>query len=158
MADLLDTHLQGSILKFAHVQGATLVNTRLQGANLWEASLQGANLNQARLQGINYEGSDTSFAERIRGWIGKESISPVAIFAGGLTQKDVDSFAEALPNENAKNNLREKLKPHIGEPENKQLPKNSNAITKAYTKEEAEQWIAEYEDAMSEVPKTDNGH
>ena len=157
MADLLDTHLQGSILEFAHLQGATLVNTRLQGANLWEASLQGANLNQARLQGINYEGSDTSFAERIRSWIGKESISPVAIFADGLTQKDVDSFAEALPNENAKNNLREKLKPHIDKPENKQLPKNSNAITEPYTKEEAEQWIAEYEKAMSEVPKTANG-
>ena len=157
MADLFDTHLQGSILKFAHVQGATLVSARLQGANLWDACLQGARLNQARLQGINYEGSDTSFAERIRGWIGQESGAFIAIFGGGLSREDVDSFAEVLPNENAKNNLREKLNPHIDKPENKQLPQDSNAITGAYTEKEAEQWIAEYEKAMSEIPKADNG-
>ena len=156
-ADLFDTHLQGSILKFAHVQGATLVSTRLQGANLWEACLQGARLNQARLQGINYEGSDTSFAERIRGWIGKESGAFIAIFGGGLSREDVDSLVEGLLNENAKQDLREKLEPHIGKPENKQLPKDSNAITGAYTEEEAEKWIAEYEEAMSAVPKTENG-
>ncbi len=160
MADLLDTHLQGSILEFAHVQGATLVSTRLQGANLWEASLQGARLNQARLQGIGISGisdSAMSFTERIRYWIGKESESFIAIFAGGLTQEDVDSFAEALPNENAKNNLREKLNPHIDKPENKQLPTNSNAIINPYTQKDAEQWIAEYEEAMAEVPKVNNG-
>ena len=156
-ADLFDTHLQGSILEFARLQGATLVSTRLQGANLWEACLQGARLNQARLQGINYEGSDTSFAERIRGWIDKESMSPVAIFGGGLSREDVDSLVEGLLNENAKQDLREKLEPHIGKPENKQLPKDSNAITGAYTEEEAEKWIAEYVEAMSEVPKADNG-
>ena len=156
-ADLFDTHLQGSILEFARLQGATLVSTRLQGANLWEACLQGARLNQTRLQGINYEGSDTSFAERIRGWIDKESMSPVAIFGGGLSREDVDSLVEGLLNENAKQDLREKLEPHIGKPENKQLPKDSNAITGVYTEEEAEKWIAEYVEAMSEVPKADNG-
>ena len=30
-------------------------------------------------------------------------------------------------------------------------------LLEAYTEEEAEQWIAEYEEAMSEVPKADNG-
>jgi len=157
-ACLFDAHLQGSILEFASLHGATLVNTRLQGAKLSEASLQGARLNQARLQGIGVSDSAMSFTERIRYWIGRESESFIAIFAGELTQEDVDSLVEGLLNENAKQDLREKLNPHIDKPENKQLPKNSNAITKAYTKEEAEQWIAEYEKAMSEVPKTANGH
>lgn len=155
-ADLFDAHLQGSILELASLQGATLVNTRLQGVNLWDASLQGARLNQARLQGIGVSDSVMSFTERIRYWIGRESESCIAIFAGGLTQEDVDSLVEGLLNENAKQDLREKLNPHIDKPENKQLPENSNAITKAYTKEEAEQWIAEYEEAMSEVSKADN--
>ena len=156
-ADLFDAHLQGSILKFACLQGATLVSTRLQGAILWDASLQGARLNQARLRGIGASDSAMSFTERIRDRIGRESESYIAIFAGGLTQEDVDSLVEGLLNENAKRDLREKLNPHIGKPENKQLPKNSNAITEAYTEEEAEQWIVEYEEAMSEVPKADNG-
>ena len=38
-----------------------------------------------------------------------------------------------------------------------ELPENSGAITGAYTAEEAEQWIAEYNEAMSEVPtESDN--
>ena len=48
--------------------------------------------------------------------------------------------------------LREILEPHIGKPPSNQLPKNSGAITGAYTEEEAEKWIAEYEEAMSEIP------
>ena len=51
----------------------------------------------------------------------------------------------------AANKLREKLVAHIGEPESNELPENSRAITGAYTAEEAERWIAEYNAAMSEV-------
>ena len=52
--------------------------------------------------------------------------------------------------------LREKLKPHIGKPPSYELPENSHAITGAYTAEEAEQWIAEYNEAMSEVSQRRN--
>jgi len=59
-----------------------------------------------------------------------------------------------LPDPQAKE-LRVKLEPHIGMPENNELPEDSGALTGAYTEKEAEQWIAEYEEAMSEVPKPD---
>ena len=73
-----------------------------------------------------------------------------------MSQEDLDSFTECLPDEKAKE-LREKLKPHIGKPAIRELPENSLAITGTYTAEEAEQWIAEYEKAMSEVPtESDN--
>ena len=36
------------------------------------------------------------------------------------------------------------------------LPKDSDAITGAYTEEEAEKWIAEMRTAMPEVPKDDS--
>ena len=35
--------------------------------------------------------------------------------------------------------------------------KNSGAVIGAYTKEKAEQWIAEYQEAMREIPKRDDG-
>ena len=58
-----------------------------------------------------------------------------------------DSFSDEEANE-----LRDELIPHIDRPPSHELPENSGAITGAYTAEEAEQWIAEYNEAMSEVP------
>ena len=160
-ANLEEAHLQGADLREAKLQVAYLYRTELQGACLMEARLQGATLTSARLEGIHYDDNGMPFAEHIRFWNGKESMLHAAIFEGGLTQEGVDSLIQGLPTENAKRGLRKKLEPHIGKPENKQLPRqlpeNSHAYTGAYTEKEAERWIAEYEEAMSEVPKADNG-
>ena len=157
VAYLHRAQLQGTALVRTSLQGSTLSSAHLQGAELWDASLQGADLNQAHMEGIHYEPSGMLFAEHIRYWAGKESMSHVAIFEGGVRREDVDSLIEALPNDNLKKFLRERLTPHIGKSEKKQLPKDSGAITGAYRENEAEQWIAEYQEAMSEVPKTANG-
>ena len=166
-ARLRKAHLQRAILEHARLYGADLVEAKLQvallhsaqlqGASLMEARLQEANLSFAHLEGIHYQDRGMPFAEHIRYWIGRESESHAAIFEGGLSRKDVDSLVEGLLNENAKKDLREKLEPHIGRPESNELPEDSGAITEPYTEEEAEQWIAEYEEAMSAVPKADNG-
>ena len=87
--------------------------------------------------------------------IGQESDLSWVIFEGDLSQNDVDSLVKGLPNEEAKE-LREELEPHIDKPISYELPENSGAITRTYTEEEAEQWIAEYEKAMSEVPEDDS--
>ena len=73
-----------------------------------------------------------------------------AIFAGKLDERRLKVIVKDLPDPQAKE-LRVKLEPHIGMPENNELPENSRAITGAYTEEEAEQWIAEYEEGMLEV-------
>ena len=160
-ANLEEAHLQGADLREAKLQVAYLYRTELQGACLMDARLQGATLTSARLEGIHYDDNGMPFAEHIRDWNGKESMLDAAIFEGGLSREDVNSLVERLLNEDAKRKLREKLEPHIGKPENRelprQLPKNSHAYTGAYTKKEAEKWIAEYEEAMPEVPKTANG-
>ena len=106
---------------------------------------------QAKLQGIVSDEwlSSVSFEDCIKNQVDKETdfyLSEV-IFSGGLTQEDVDSLAEGLSNEKA-NELRKKLESHIGQPESNELPEDSGAITCSYTKEEAEQWIAEYKEAM----------
>ena len=87
--------------------------------------------------------------------IGQESDLSWVIFSGGLSEDDVDSLVKSLDEEEAIE-LREKLTPHIGQPKSYQLPKDSDAITGSYTKEEAEQWIAEYKKAMSEFLEDDS--
>ena len=168
-ADLCQAHLQGSKLMLASLQGAELHKAHLQGASLPEAHLQGANLMLASLQGANLEDAHLQgvicedpfplhfFEDRIRTSIDKETDLSEVVFEGGLSQEDVDSFIEGLSDEEAKEELRETLKPHIDKPPSYQLPENSGAITDSYTKEEAEKWIAEYKEAMSEVsPSTEN--
>ena len=149
-AFLFETHLQGAILFKAHLQGANLDEAQLQGAFLFETHLQGAILFETELQGVVSSLSGFSFMpfeDLIRGQIGKKTDLSTVIFAGGLSQEDVDSLVKDLSDEKA-NKLREELTPHIGQPESNQLPEDSGAITGSYTKEEAERWIAEYGQAV----------
>ena len=155
-ASLWAAHLQGALLQRACLQGARLSDARLQGTELFEAHLQGAELERAYLQGATsqrqYAGT---FERRVRDKRGKESDLERVDFQGGLSQENIDSLAEGLSDEKEKE-LRDRLEPHIDQPISHELPKNSGAITGAYTAEEAEQWIAEYNEAMSEVPGDDN--
>lgn len=155
-ANLQGAQLQGACLIGAQLQGAVLGGVQLQGAGLGETWLQGAYLQVAQLQGISGSRFSFQFEEQIRGRIAQDSDLSGVIFEGGLSQEDVDSWVKDLSDEQA-GGLRERLEPHIGKPESKQLPKDSLATTGAYTAEEAEQWIAEYNEAMSEIPtESDN--
>ena len=143
-------HLQGADLGRVHLQDANLTDARLQGADLKLAHLQGALLTRTRLQGADLNGthlpspvyffktclqgagkvrwsSDMSFAERIRSQIDQQTDLSGVVLEDGLDQ---NKFYEVL--------------------------KDKEAITGTYTEEEAEQWIAEYEEAMSEVPEDDS--
>ena len=174
-ANLWGTYLQGANLGEARLQGANLWGTYLQGADLLGARLQGANLSGVHLQGVvgvrhlpeDFQGElhqreaevrrslrePSRFANRLGGSIGEESDLSGVTFAGGLTPKDVNSLVEGLSDEKA-DNLRERLEPHIGQSASNELPENSGAIIKPpYTKEKAEQWIAENKVAMSEFPE-----
>ena len=165
-AYLMGTRLLGAHLDHAHLQGAYLGEVSLQAANLVNAQLQGANLSNVYLIGVTFSGtklqgageqswtSSTPFADRIRMSIGKETDLSKMWF-GRIEQKDVDRLVEGL-SDNKATLIRESLRPYIGKPRIHQLPEDSDVITGSYTKEEAEQWIAEYEQAMSEVPGDDN--
>ena len=166
-ATLSDARLQGAILweaqlqeaNFggAQLQGASLFGAQLQGANFWNAQLQGADLWGAQLQGVTTRppaesGNPThsDFAERIEASIGIETDLSGATFQGGLVRRDLDFRPEGLSDKLAKT-LREQLELHLGKPASHQLPENSGAITGAYTKEEAERWIAAHEKAISKT-------
>ena len=75
-----------------------------------------------------------------------------------MDQECLDALFDNLFDENpqVKEMHRQRFKQwHIDQPTSHELPKNSGAITGFYTAKEAEQWIAEYNEAMSEVPQTD---
>ena len=146
-ASLAEAFLQGASLTMAHLQGTSLDEAFLQGALLTEAQLQGASLDWAHLQGAQSQGPTPFlffFAQRMEELIGQETDLSGVVFKGGLSQEDVDSLITDLSDEEAKG-LQEILTPHIDKPLSHQLPEDSGAFTGAYTKEEAEQWIAEYE-------------
>lgn len=169
-AHLWTAHLQGAYLSDAHLRGADLTHARLQGADLRGAHLQGACLCEAQLQGADIEGAhlqgivstfmdslmaSRSFAGDIRAGAGRESDFSGVSISGGLKEEEMYLF-KGLSDEDAKR-LREKLQLHIGKPVSHELPPDSGAITGAYSKEQAEEWIAEYEAAVAEVPPKDAG-
>ena len=153
-ARLVEAYLQAADLRLARLQGADLTNARVQAAEFCHTGLQETTLEGTHLQGVKHRGGDdwtlAPFAESIRESIGKNSDLFGAIFAGKLDERRLKVIVKDLPDPQAKE-LRVKLEPHIGMPENNELPENSRAITGAYTEEEAEQWIAEYEEGMLEV-------
>ncbi len=155
-ASLRETQLQGADLVGARLQGAYLVGAHLQGAFLAGADFQSAYLNDAQLQGVvsSRQEGPSSFAKRIRARIDEKSDFSDVVFAGGLTWKSVEHLVVGLSDWETVG-LRTKLASHIDQPASHEPPRNSGAVTGAYSKEQAEGWIAEYEAAMAEVPKKD---
>lgn len=160
-ANLAGARIRGADLSSAYMHRVILFDmsaggAELQGAILRQTELHEADLRKAQLQGVGYNlvPGDT-FTKRMRRSIGRASDFSLAIFEGGLRQNDLDSLVRGLSDETA-NMLREELEQHIDRPRSHQLPEDSGAITGTYTEEEAEQWIAEYEDAMSRVPEDDS--
>ena len=156
-ADLFGTQLQGADLFEANLQGAHLLQTQLQGVNLFETQLQAVYIFEPNLKGVTHHLPNvSSFAARIRAGGGRESDLSGATFAGGLSREHVDSSVKSMPSEEVEV-LQHRLEPHIDKPASHELPEDSGAITGAYTAEEAERWIAEYEEAMGERPEAGEG-
>ena len=169
-ADLRNARLQGALLHSVRLQCAGMEEAGLQGASLGGAGLQSAKLNGADLRGAKVwrdyltpeeqqrrgpvqdhqlfsRASVPTFAERIRESIDQETDTKLFFevkFEGGLSDKDMDSLAEGFCDEDVEL-LRKDLAPHIDQPVKPLVPETSGVITGAYTKEEAETWIAEYE-------------
>ena len=150
-ASLSRANLQGADLARSMLRGASLSRTHLQGAFIVGANLQGADLTEAQLQGVrSHVDYPDSFAQRVTQSIGEETDLSGAIFGGGLTLEEVESVLDGMYHETA-NALREKLTPHVGKSTSYELPEQSGAVIGAYTDEEAEKWIPEYEEATGEV-------
>ena len=137
-ASLWRSRLQGADLRGADLREADLSNAQMQGADLWEVDLFKADLRRAQLQGVGGPGwslgagEHMQFEEQIRDRIGQES---------DLTTVTLTNLAFHD----------EAIAPDLST--GKKLAEDSHAITGTYTAEEAEQWIAEYNKAMVNIPK-----
>ena len=180
-ARLLDAHLQSACLHWVQMQGVELIGAHMQGASLYQVQMQAADLCQARLQlaiigdvelqasrlegaqlqgaifqGVRLGGVGSARRTSIEVCISSQSEKRGSlvgvIFQGGVSEQEINSILEEVSYEEP-SVLRARLQPHIGKPESHQLPEGSSVDLDAYTAEEAEKWIAEYNEAMSEVPE-----
>ena len=154
-AVLDEVDLQGADLSRAQLQLATLSGVRLQAAGLDGTQLQGATLDCVYLGGVRFGGGLSAVA-RIQIRSGQPANLVKTIFQGGLSEQDLNSILEDVSHEEP-SVLRERLKSHIDKPESYELPEDSSVDVDAYTPADAERWIAEYDEAMAEVPETANG-
>ena len=173
-ADLREACLLGAKLERATLIDARLRCARLQGADLTRAELYVAHLEGAQLQATiligtalqgailgdtNMGGTGTnhdleSFEERIRAGVGHLAAQqPGAVFEGGLRQEELDGIVKRISNPTSSKGLTLALEQHVGESAKRTLPEKCGAITRAYTADEAEQWIAEYRHALEGGPE-----
>lgn len=143
-------HLQGAVLFSTQMHGATLTYAKMQGAVLAWTYLQAANFKQASLQGAGKHDLDTAipFADRIRKGLRQRGDLSEVVDAG-LTPKRVDQLVDELLSPDKKHGLRTALLPYIGAPYRLGLPRNHGAVLGCYREDEAEEWIAEHEAAIS---------
>ena len=145
--------MQGADLRQAQLQLAILLGVKLQAAHLGGAQLQAATLDCVYLGGVR-PGGNPSVVARIQARSGQPANLVETIFQGGLSEQDLDSILEDVSHEEP-SVLRERLKSHIDKPKSHELPEDSIVDTDAYTPVEAQRWIAEYEVAVSAVPKAE---
>ena len=134
-----EAYLQGADLYGAHMREVELYEARLQGANLYDVQLQGADLRRAQLQGADLHGAQLQGAD-LRG----------AQLQGATSERaDKLPFVERIRQNTDQGSDLSKatLEPHIGRSESHELLQRRGAIVGAYTEEEADQWIAEYNEA-----------
>lgn len=173
-SDLSCAKFQGSDLAHAYMYGVCATKTKFQGADLSRTQFQGADLKEADLRGVTsheefiFSSSQgcwirfpdvaslaqnvNSFEERMLTLVGRQSDLDGVDFGGKLKQEVIDDLVKGLSVEKEME-LREKLPLDVNKSPNDGLP--NVAVIGAYTAEEAEQWIAEYNEAMSEIPQAD---
>ncbi len=150
-ASLSRANLHGADLARSMLRGTTLGRAHLQGAFIVDANLQGADLTEAQFQGVrSHVDYPDSFSERVTQSVGEETDLSGAIFSGGLALEEMESILDGMYHETA-NTLREKLTPHVGKTASYELPEHSGAVIGTYNGEDAEKWIAEFQEATGEA-------
>ncbi len=148
--------LQGAFLPNANLQVANLFNAQLQGAILTGTLLQGALFQNTLFQGVTCLSDSRSFNENIENGVGKNpEFLPLssAIFSGCVGSREtVEMYTEGMPADHV-HLLWGGIREQVGQPVSYEPPEDDGVITEPpYTQQDAERWIAEYEEALSIVP------
>ena len=156
LAWLDGAQLQGAFLPNANLQVANLFNAQLQGAILIGTLLQGALFQNTLFQGVTCLSDSRSFKENIENGVGKKPKFmpfPSVYFSGFVGSREtVEMYTEGMPADHV-DLLWGGIREQVGEPVVYEPPEDSGVITEPpYTQQDAERWIAEYEEALSIVP------
>ena len=149
--NLARAELQGADLSKAWLHGATLTGAKLQGARLSSTKLHGAQLDGAVFSGAVVKWTaDTPFAERML-----QSAEKKSDLAGVYSTDLDDEVARRLINKirniskSEGKELMARLRPCIRNPRPEPgLPEGSGATAGVYTRDQAEEWIAEHYNAL----------
>ena len=156
LAWLDGAQLQGAYLPNANLQVAKLRNAQLQGAILLGTLLQGALFENTLFQGVTCLSDSRSFKENIENGVGKmPKFMPLPpVYFSGLVgnRETVEFYTEGMPADHV-DLLWGALREQVDEPIVYEPPEDSGVITEPpYTQQDAERWIAEYEEALSIAP------
>ena len=137
-ADLYNAQMQGTMLWKAQMQGAILIDAKMQKATLTGAKMQGAMLVRAQMQG----------AVLLRTHLQDVTLEDTQM-QGVASHRDISaSFEKCI---RVRIDKASDLTRVVSENQSSQeLIEIRGAITGSYTKEEAEQWIAEYKQAVGD--------
>ena len=149
LANLWDAEMQAAYFIFTQLQCATLIDTQMQAARFSRTEMQAASFRDTKMQGANHENFSGSFKSIIEKFIDRKTDLSMVRLAGNMTENKINDIVFGVDDTQAVR-LRSRLNSHIDRPKDNELPEG--IITGSYTCEEAEQWIAEYNDAMSDVP------
>ena len=165
-SNLSDAQFHMAHLPSTCFQGARLTDTKFWNASLKEAQFQSAHLNGTHFQGVNLESVQfqggfcdkpkltmRDFEKQIKDRIGENADLSEVIFSGGVDLENLEEVVGKLTHLKYFKNrgaakmkkFEEKMSQHDGPAEHtvpKEIPR---AHVGAYTKEEAQEWIAEYE-------------
>lgn len=147
--------MQGADLSSACMYGADLTNAGMQGAALAFSYVQGATVTDADMRGITAKAWSPSgkFAERMTGLVGVDADHSGVAFSGGINgnraQHLVDSV-KVIDTQKAEL-LATQLAPHIDHDYCWGIPEGTKVVSGAFGEDEAQQWIAQHESAMSDL-------
>ena len=149
LANLWGAEMQAACFIFTQLQCATLIDTQMQAARFSKTEMQAASFRDTQMQGANHENFSESFEAIIQKFIGRGTDLSMVRLVGNMTEDKINDIVFGVDDTQAVE-LRSRLNSHIDRIKDNELPRG--IITGSYTCEEAEQWIAEYNDAMSDVP------
>ena len=171
---LIGANMQGVILKSADMAGSHLACADLRGSDISEAKLVSADLTCVQLQGsfvsnVNMAEAEMflcdlrgtqrrkangcevrhSFSSCISDYSEKDADISNIIFGGGITREYVNHVL-SLQLERLGGQWKLKITKHIDMPKVHEMPEDHDVQLGSYTKEDAKQWILEYEDQSVE--------
>ena len=153
LASLEIADARGTNWSVTELQAADLSRTDLRGAMFQHARLQDADLFAANLGGAFDCWASGNFKINIKNHIGRPGDLSTCIRRGNMHSDDVEKTAKILPDALA-DYFRDRMQKHSGHVEyglTQEEINDQDIHIDPYSQEQADEWIAEYKEAMGDI-------